>query len=176
MREGYIQVYTGNSKGKTTAALGLALRAAGAGMKVFIAQFVKKRKCSEHKALERFADLIAVKQYGTGFISKYKAGDNEHAKAKEAARKGLKEAAEIIASNAYNMVILDEINIAIHYRLINIKDLLDMIDAKPPGVEIVLTGRYADKKIIEKADLVTEMTEIKHYMSKGVKARKGVEW
>ncbi|BCB97402.1 cob(I)alamin adenolsyltransferase/cobinamide ATP-dependent adenolsyltransferase [Dissulfurispira thermophila] len=171
MRKGYIQVYTGNSKGKTTAALGLALRAAGAGFKVFIAQFIKKRRCSEHKALERFKDLITVKQYGTGFIMSGKLTKS----AIDAAQKGFEEVKNIISSRAYDMVILDEINVAIHSKLLNIKDIVDLLNSKPQGIEIILTGRYADKKIIEVADLVTEMKEIKHYYKKGVKARRGIE-
>lgn len=171
MRKGYIQVYTGNGKGKTTAALGLALRAAGAGLKVFIAQFIKKRKCSEHKALERFKDLITVKQYGTGFLKGWKPTRSEI----DAAEKGLKEVKNIIASKTYDMVILDEINIAAHYNLISIDDIIDLLNSRPSHMEVVLTGRYADERIIEKADLVTEMKEIKHYYKKGVKARRGIE-
>lgn len=171
MRTGYIQVYTGNGKGKTTAALGLALRAAGAGLKVFIAQFIKKRRCSEHMALERFKDLITVKQYGTGFL-KGKAPAKSEIKS---AKKGLEEIKKIITSKMYDVVILDEINIATHYNLFSIEELLDVLDIKPRAVELILTGRYADKKIIEKADLVTEMKEIKHYYKKGVKARRGIE-
>lgn len=172
MRKGYIQVYTGNSKGKTTAALGLALRAAGAGLKVFIAQFIKKRRCSEHKALERFSDLITFKQYGTGFLK----GDKPTGQEINAAKKGLEEVKKIITSSKYDMVILDEINIAVHYKLISVDELLRVLDTKPAGVELVLTGRYADKRIIEKADLATEMKEIKHYLQKGIKARAGIEF
>ena len=171
MRRGYIQIYTGNAKGKTTAALGLALRAAGAGHKVYIAQFVKKRKCSEHKALERFIDLITYRQYGTGFIRGKKPNKAEIA----AAKKGLEEVTEIIASKMHDMVILDEINVATHCGLLSVEDILGLLDAKPLNVELVLTGRYADERIIEKADLVTEMKEIRHYFAKGVKARVGIE-
>lgn len=171
MRRGYIQVYTGNSKGKTTAALGLALRAAGAGLKVFIAQFIKKRRCSEHKALQRFSDLITVKQYGTGFLKRGRPMKSEI----EAAQKGFKEVKDIIASKTYDMVILDEINVAVHYKLLNVEDIMDLLNSRPSSMEVVLTGRYADEKIIEMADLVTEMKEIKHYYKKGVKARKGIE-
>jgi len=171
MRKGYIQVYTGNAKGKTTAALGLALRAAGAGHTVYIAQFVKKRKCSEHKALERFNDFITLRQYGTGFIRGRKPNKSEIASAK----KGLEEVIEVIASKQYDMVILDEINVATHYGLISVEDLLALLKAKPLNVELVLTGRYADERIIERADLVTEMKEIRHYFAKGVKARVGIE-
>lgn len=171
MRKGYIQVYTGNSKGKTTAALGLALRAAGAGLKVFISQFIKKRKCSEHKALERFKDLITVKQYGTGFLKSGKPTMSEIA----AAKKGFEDIKKAIYSQKYDMVILDEINIAVHNNLIPVEELLDLLEKKPPGIELILTGRYADEKVIDRADLVTEMKEIKHYYKKGVKARKGIE-
>jgi cob(I)alamin adenosyltransferase len=171
MRKGYIQVYTGNSKGKTTAALGLALRAAGAGLRVFIAQFIKKRRCSEHKALERFKDLITIKQYGTGFLK----GGKPTSSQIDAAEKGLKEVKNIIASKTWDMVILDEINVAAHCNLISVDDILDLLNSRPPNMEVVLTGRYADERIIEKADLVTEMKEIKHYYKTGVKARKGIE-
>ena len=177
MRKGYIQVYTGNGKGKTTAALGLALRAAGAGLTVFIAQFIKKRKCGEHKALERFKDLITVKQYGTGFIKEAESREQgEETRAIEAARKGLEEIKKIVALEKYNIVILDEINVALHYSLLDVEGVLSLLDVKPLSVEIVLTGRYADERIIDKADLVTEMSNVKHYIKKGVKARAGIEW
>ncbi len=170
MRKGYIQVYTGNCKGKTTAALGLALRAAGAGLRVFIAQFIKKRKCSEHKALERFDDLITVKQYGTGFLR----GKRPKA-AVDSARRGLGEINEIVTSREYDVVILDEVNVATYNNLFSVEELLDLLDRKPSQVELVLTGRHADERVIKKADLVTEMLEIKHYAKKGVKARTGIE-
>lgn len=171
MRKGYIQVYTGNGKGKTTAALGLALRAAGAGLKVYIMQFIKKRRCSEHKALERFSDLITIKQSGTGFLKTGRRTRREI----EAARKGLKEIEEVIQSRRYDLVILDEINVATHYGLIDVDELLKILDSKPPQVEVILTGRYADERVIERADLVTEMKKIKHYRDAGVKARCGIE-
>lgn len=171
MKKGYIQVYTGNGKGKTTAALGLALRAAGAGMRVCIIQFVKKRRCSEHKALERFSDLITIKQFGTGFLK----GEKRKKSEIEAAHKGLEDAREIIRSKEYDIVILDEVNVATHYGLINVNDLLELIESKPANLEVILTGRYADERVIERADLVTEMKKIKHYRDSGVKARIGIE-
>jgi len=171
MRRGYIQVYTGNGKGKTTAALGLALRAAGAGHRVFIAQFIKQRPCSEHKALERFSDLVTIIRCGRGFFRGREPGKSDF----EAAANGFKEVKDVIASKHYDVVILDEINIALHYGLIHIEELLEVMEKKPLGLELVLTGRYADIRIIEKADLVTEMKEIKHYSTRGVKARAGTE-
>ena len=171
MRKGYIQVYTGTGKGKTTAALGLALRAAGAGLTVFIAQFIKKKRCSEHIALERFNDLITYRHYGTGLL-RDAAPSGE---AIDAAQKGFEEVRGIVASGRYDLVILDEINTAAHYNLVSVEGILGLLDAKPSGTEMVLTGRYADDRVMERADLVTEMKEIKHYYKKGVKARKGIE-
>ncbi len=172
MRKGYIQIYTGSGKGKTTAALGLALRSAGAGHKVFFAQFVKKTKCSEHRAMERFSDLVTIRQLGTGFI---RGGKTTKAQI-EAAQKGLEEVKKALAHSAYDVVILDEINIAVHYGLIKVEDVLTVLESKPANVEILLTGRYADERIAAKADLITEMKEIRHYMHRGVKARRGIEF
>jgi len=169
--KGYVQIYTGNGKGKTTAAIGLALRAAGSGMKVFIAQFLKKRKCSEHKALERLSDLITIKRYGEGFVKAHP--ERKHILA---VRKGIEEVKKIINGGEYNLVILDEINLLPSLKLINVEEIIDIIKNKPKIVEIVLTGRYAPEELIQIADLVTEMKEIKHYYSKGIKARKGIEY
>lgn len=169
--KGYIQVYTGDGKGKTTAALGLALRAAGAGLKVYIAQFVKSRRCSEHRALERFKDLITLQQFGTGFIEGKKPTKSQI----EVANKGLEEVKKIIISRMYDVVILDEANIATHCKLFSIDRLVEVFDLKPPSVELILTGKYADERVIQRADLVTEMKEIKHYFKNGVKARRGIE-
>lgn len=172
MRKGYIQIYTGSGKGKTTAALGLALRAAGAGLKVFIIQFIKKRRCSEHKMLARFQDLITVKQYGRGFIL----GEKPTKSDIKAAQDGFNEVKAMLRSGNYDVVILDEANVAVHYNLLTGEDLLELIATKPRGTELIITGRYADRKVIRIADLVTEMKEIKHYRRKGVKARVGIEY
>lgn len=170
MRKGFVQVYTGNGKGKTTAALGLAVRAAGAGLRVLIVQFIKQKKCSEHAALERFPDRITVRQCGKGLLrGKPSAADVR------AARKGMEEARQSVLSGEYDVAILDEANVAAHYGLIPVRDLLDLIANKPAGVELVITGRYADERVLEAADLVTEMKEIKHYMRQGVQARRGIE-
>jgi len=169
--KGYVQVYTGNGKGKTTAALGLALRAVGAGLKVYIAQFVKGMKYSELDSLSRLSDSITIKQYGRDcFI--FKDPDKEDIRV---AREGLEEVKKIMDSGEYQMIILDEANIATYYNLFTVDELLDFIRAKPEDVEVIITGRMADPRIIEEADLVTEMKEIKHYYQKGVQARDGIE-
>ena len=171
LKKGYVQVYTGDGKGKTTAALGLALRAVGNDFKVFIAQFIKGLEYCEIKALKRLNDSITVKQYGRGcFIQ-----NNPTKEDIAAARNGLCEITEVISSGKYDLVILDEINIALHFKILTLQDVLDLIEIKPGNVELVLTGRRAEKEIIDKADLVTEMREVKHYFTKGVMARKGIE-
>ncbi len=171
MHKGYIQVYTGHGKGKTTAALGLAVRAAGAGLRIFIAQFIKKRKCSEHVLLEELSDRITVRQYGRGLIMGGKPSPADI----KAAQDGYAEVKNVLLSKEYDVVILDEANVAAHYGLITVQDLLALMTAKPKNVELVITGRYADKKVMDAADLVTEMREIKHYHGQGVHARRGIE-
>ena len=171
LKKGYVQVYTGDGKGKTTAAFGLALRAAGYGLKIFIAQFIKGMRYSEIKALEKFKDNIEVKQYGKGCFIRESATNKDI----EAAGLGLAEIREVITSGKHDVVILDEINIAIYFKLLSVGDIVDLIENKPDNIELILTGRKAEKEIIDKADLVTEMHEIKHYYRKGVLARKGIE-
>ncbi len=168
---GYVQVYTGNGKGKTTAAIGLAIRAAGAGLKVYIAQFIKMGDYSEIKALKRFSDLITVEQFGLGRFL----GEHPLPEDLAAAQKGLERIQNIMVRGQYQVIILDEANVAAKFGLIQAQDLLKLIEAKPPPVELVLTGRDAPAEIIKAADLVTEMTAIKHYYQKGVQARPGIE-
>jgi cob(I)alamin adenosyltransferase len=168
---GYIQVYTGNGKGKTTAAIGLAIRAAGAGLKVFIAQFIKMGEYSEIKALRRFSDLITVEQFGLGRFTDGKPLPEDI----EAAQKGLKRVKSIMASEEYKVIILEEANVAAKYGLITEQDLLKLIESKPHEKELVITGRGASPRVIENADLVTEMKPVKHYFQKGVAARVGIE-
>ncbi|MBN2226785.1 MAG: cob(I)yrinic acid a,c-diamide adenosyltransferase [candidate division Zixibacteria bacterium] len=171
LSKGYIQVYTGDGKGKTTAAFGLALRAVGAGLKVFIAQFVKGMHYSELDALKRFENEITIRQYGRDcFIHKDPTEEDI-----ACARAGLAEVAQAIASGEYQLVILDEANIATYYQLFSVEELLEIITGRPEHVEIVITGRKADPRVIEAADLVTEMMEIRHYYTKGVEARAGIE-
>ncbi len=169
--KGYIHIYTGNGKGKTTAALGLALRAAGAGLKVFIGQFLKSGNYSEIKAILRFSELITVEQFGGKRFIRGEITETD----KKLAVKGLKRIKEIVLSGNYDLVILDEINVAMKLKLLSCREVLEVIGSKPANVEMVLTGRSAPDQIIEKADLVTEMKLIKHYFSRGIKARKGIE-
>lgn len=169
--KGYIQVYTGNGKGKSTAAFGLALRAAGAGMSVLIIQFLKSRKCSEHTAFERFSDVITIRQFGNGrFVFNKPTGEQL-----SITKRAFEETKREISSGKYDLVILDEINMASAFRLIPVEYVIDLIKHKPETVELVLTGRGADPRIIEIADLVTVMNERKHYYKKGIKARIGIE-
>lgn len=172
MMKGYIHVYTGNGKGKTTAAFGLALRAVGAGKKVYFAQFVKGKTYSEIKAVTQYVPSIKIKQYGLGcFIVKKPTIDDVNA-----ANAGLKEVATILETGEYDLVILDEANIAVYYNLFSVDELISVIKQRNPNTEIVITGRYAASELIEIADLVTEMKEIKHYYNNGVEARKGIEF
>ncbi len=171
MTEGYVHVYTGDGKGKSTAAFGLAVRAAGANLRVYIGQFVKGARYSEIEALECFGDMITVRQYGRGcFLGALPEEEDQRL-----AADGLAEIRQVLASGEYDLVILDEINIATHLGLIDVETLLSVVRSRPSSVELVLTGRSADRRLIEMADLVTEMREVKHYYAKGVLARKGIE-
>ncbi|OGJ86038.1 MAG: cob(I)yrinic acid a,c-diamide adenosyltransferase [Candidatus Raymondbacteria bacterium RifOxyA12_full_50_37] len=167
---GYVHVYTGNGKGKTTAALGLALRASGAGKRVLVAQFLKGRASSEHTALKQLKN-IAVQQFGgASFIVK-----KPSAVDCRCARKGLKTIERAIGSGTYDLVILDEAAVAVYFGLFSEVRLLEIIKNRPAYVEIVVTGRKASKRLIGAADLVTEMKEVKHYFHAGVGSRKGIE-
>jgi cob(I)alamin adenosyltransferase len=170
-KRGYTQVYTGNGKGKTTAAIGLAVRAAGAGIKVFIAQFIKMGDYSEIKALKRFSDLITVEQFGLGRFTNGKPSREDI----DAARAGLERVKEILVSDEFKIIILEEANVAAMLGLFPVQELLKLIINKPYDKELVITGRGASPRIIENADLVTEMKDIKHYYQKGVRARVGIE-
>ena len=170
-KHGYIQVYTGDGKGKTTAALGLALRAAGAGLKVYIAQFIKSGDYSEIKALSRFADRITVEQFGQGRFIKGKPSPEDMA----AAQKGLEAIRSALASGFYQVVIMEEGNMAAMCGLFPVDEILAIMSQKPGDVELVVTGRGADARVIDKADLVTEMKAVKHYYQEGVAARTGIE-
>jgi len=170
--QGFVHVYTGDGKGKTTAALGLALRAAGAGRRVFIVQFCKGRRSSELVSLERLADRITIRRFGSAdFI-----GSEPSAVDIDAAREGLAVARDVISGGEYDLVVLDEAAVATRLGLFAVDDLLALLDARPPHVELVITGRDADPRLVARADLVTEMREIAHYFDRGVQAREGIEY
>jgi len=171
--KGFIQVYTGNGKGKTTAALGLALRAAGHGFRVYIGQFLKGQAYGELRSARKLAPFITIEQFGRkGFIHVTENPEDEDI---DRARQGLRKCLKAMLSRKFQVVVLDEINVALHFRLLAEKDAHDFLDKKPPDVEVILTGRYAPASLIRRADLVTEMKEKKHYYSRGVRARPGIE-
>ncbi len=168
---GCVQVYTGNGKGKTTAALGLCLRAVGAGFRVYIAQFMKAGDYSELKALKRLGDQVSLAQFGTGRFVRGKPSEED----RQAARRGYEAAREALASGHYQMVILDESMVALHLGLLTEEEIEGLMAVCGEGVELVLTGRSAPAEILAKADLVTEMREVKHYYHNGIPARVGIE-
>ncbi len=173
LERGCVQVYTGNCKGKTTAALGLALRAVGRGLKVIMIQFMKGGgPYGEHIAAQRLAPELTIIPTGReGWVNK----DNPAQEDIDLAVSALKLAREKLLSCEYDMVILDEVNGAVGFGLIPVEELLEIVRLRPENVELVLTGRGADPKVIEAADLVTEMVEIKHYYKAGVASRIGIE-
>ena len=166
-----IQVYTGNGKGKTTAAFGLALRAAGAGLKIYIGQFIKGKYYSELNSLRKIKN-IRIEQFGRGcFIKKMPTKKDS-----EFAQTGLEKIKKVVSQGAYDLVILDEINVALKLNLVKLKDVLSLIKKTPKNIELILTGRCAPTAILKTADLVTEMKAIKHYYKKNVNARRGIEF
>jgi cob(I)alamin adenosyltransferase len=173
LQQGYVQIYTGNGKGKSTAAIGQAVRAAGFGLKTYIAQFMKEFPYNELNSLKHLSEWITIEQFGADeFVYKNELpGTDELAKAK----KGLQAATERMFSGNYDLVILDESIVAIYFKLIRTEDLTEIINKKPANVELILTGRYCPEELIELADIVTEMKEIKHYYQKGIKSRRGIE-
>jgi cob(I)alamin adenosyltransferase len=170
---GYIQVYTGNGKGKTTAALGLALRAAGNGLRTYIGQFMKGQRYGELAAAKKLAPLVTIEQFGRRtFLHVTKDPDPEDVRR---ARYGLERCLAAMLSGRYDIVVLDEVNVAVFFNLLTVREVLDVLDEKPAAVELVLTGRYAPSAVVRRADLVTEMKERKHYFVKNVPARRGIE-
>ena len=172
MEKGYIHVYTGNGKGKTTSAIGLGIRAAGAGLKVHMLQFMKGRRYSELNTLDKIKNFTYSQHGRDEFVNK----KNPEKIDINLAQEGFKQVKKLIKSNKYDMIILDEINVAVDFNLIALDDVLKLIKEKPEKLEIVLTGRYANPKIIKIADYVTEMLEINHPYQKGVQARKGFDF
>ena len=172
LEKGLVQVYTGNGKGKTTAAFGLALRAVGRGLKVYVIQFIKGGfDYGELYVVDKLQGLT-LKAFGKGkfIIGKPEAVDVVKA------REALKLTKEVVSGGKYDLVVLDEVNVALHLGLIGLDDVLRLVREKPVHVELVLTGRNAPDEILQVADLVTEMREVKHPYSKGVPARKGIEY
>jgi cob(I)alamin adenosyltransferase len=169
--KGYVQVYTGDGKGKTTAALGLALRASGHGMRTYVGQFMKGQHYGELDALRNHSN-ITIEQYGDVRCIHREEVTPEHV---AQARRGLERARVAMLSGEYDIVVLDEANVAIWFGLLTIEEVLAFLDLRPEGVEVVLTGRRAPQALIDRADLVTEMCEIKHYYAQGVTARNGIE-
>ncbi|MBA4321126.1 MAG: cob(I)yrinic acid a,c-diamide adenosyltransferase, partial [Flavobacterium sp.] len=164
---------TGNGKGKTTSAIGLAIRAAGAGMKTYFIQFMKDYPYSEIEALKMYSGKITVEQYcGDEFVLKRELPGQSLI---DEAKRGLNKAISAMQSGEYDLVILDEALVSIYFKLLTTEDILNVINHKPETVELILTGRYCPQEIIDKADLVTEMKEIKHYYTQGITSRKGIE-
>lgn len=172
LEHGYTQVYTGNGKGKTTAALGLALRAAGRGLKVCFFQFIKGGgPYGEHLSCEKLAPLITIIQTGRpGWVNTQDITED-----RRVAQEAFIQARQILTSEAYDLVVLDEINGAVAFGLLDENQVLELISLKPLQVELILTGRNASENVMQAADLVTEMRDIKHYYKAGVPARSGIE-
>ena len=172
LERGYVQVYTGNGKGKTTAALGLSLRAVGRGLRVCVFQFIKGGgPYGEHLIADKLAPLFTIIQTGRpGWVN-----TKDITEDRQTAQKALELARGIITSGEYDLVVLDEINGAVGFGLVDVEQVLELISLKPETTELVLTGRNAHEKVIEAADLVTEMRDVKHYFKAGVPARTGIE-
>ncbi len=165
-----IHIYTGDGKGKTTAAVGLTVRAIGNGLKVFFVQFIKGAHTGEIEIFQKFPELVEVYRCSTGFI--YENPDNSQI---ETVRKCLKEVEEKIKENNYDMIVLDELSVALSTGLISRSDAERLIQLSE-NAEIIITGRNAPEWLIERADLVTEMKKLKHYFDRGIKARRGIEY
>ena len=172
MEEGYIHVYTGNGKGKTTSAIGLGIRASGAGYKVYMLQFMKGRKYSELVTIDKIKNFSYSQHGRDEFVNK----KNPEQIDIDLAKEGFDHAKKLVKSEKYDMIILDEINVAVDFNLIKLNDVLDLVETKPKGLELVLTGRYANKEFVKIADYVTEMLEIKHPYQQGVQARRGCDF
>ena len=169
--QGKVIVITGNGKGKTTSALGLALKAVSSGQKVYFAQFIKAGEYSEIKALKKLSDLITVEQFGLGGFF----GRNPTPEDIQAARDGLEAVAAVMSSGDYSVIILDEANVAIKYKLFSQQELLDLLAGKSENQEVIITGRDAAPKVIERADQAIEIRAVKHYYKNGVNARVGID-
>jgi cob(I)alamin adenosyltransferase len=174
LAKGYVQIYTGNGKGKSTAALGLAFRAMGQGLRTYIGQFMKGQCYSELKAAKMVSPYVTIEQYGKDvFIHVRKPPPEEHL---QLVREGLTRAREAMLSGSYDIIILDEIITAHYFNLVSLTEIESLIADKPMEVELVFTGRYAPPELVAVADLVSEIVEVKHYYQQGVIAREGIEY
>ena len=172
LKKGLIHIYTGNGKGKTTAAIGLGIRATGNDLKVYMVQFMKGRRYSEIDALEIIPNFTVFQSGRDEFVSK----ENPEQIDIDLACKGFEHAKKIINAGKHDLVILDEINVAIDFNLIPLENVMKLLEEKPENVEVVMTGRYADPEIVRQADIVSEILEIKHPYNEGVQSRKGIDW
>lgn len=173
LEKGFIQIYTGNGKGKSTAAIGQAVRAAGYGFKTYIAQFMKEYPYSELKSLKFLKEFMTIEQFaGDDFVYRKELPNKIEM---DKARRGLEIAKAKMLSGKFDIIILDEVCVSIHFGLFNDEEILTFMKMKPSNVELILTGRYCPDKLMEAADLVTEMKALKHYYLDGVLARKGIE-
>lgn len=173
LTKGTVQVYTGNGKGKTTSALGLALRACGHGLKVLMIQFMKgSTDYGEVMISDKVPGFTLVQSGLPTFVEKGNPSEEDL----RLAREGLGLAVKAVEEAGCDILILDEINVAVDYGLVSVKDVLDLIRRKPPTMEVILTGRYAPDEFLEVADLVTEMKEVKHHYASGLQMREGIEY
>jgi len=171
--KGLVQIFTGNGKGKTTAAMGTIIRAAGHGLRIHLVSFMKGDYAyGEYNTLSKIPN-VEVSHFGFRHLID---PTNVKPEEKEQAGMALAKAREAVCSGKYDLVVLDEVNVALGYNLIEVDEVIRLIEEKPPAVELILTGRYADNRLIELADLVTEMVKVKHPFDKGIKARKGIEY
>jgi cob(I)alamin adenosyltransferase len=174
---GRVEVYTGDGKGKTTAALGLALRAAGYGFRTYIGQFLKGQPSGELTSVRRLSPLLTIEQFGAKKFVHFAPSSGAAAKNKDVRRAeyGLERCRTAMLSKKYRIIVLDEINVALYFKLLSAKAVLEFLDQRPPDVEVILTGRRAPLSLVRRADLVTEMKSRKHYYERGVRAREGIE-
>ncbi len=172
-QKGLIIVITGDGKGKTTSAFGQVLRAVGQGYKVLILQFMKGRKYGEFKAAKEYLPNVTIRLVG---LDSFVMRDNPAPIDIEMAQKGFEVAKRAIKSGKYNMIILDEINVAMDFKLVDVNEVIEVIKNRPPGVDLILTGRNAPQQIIKIADTVSEVKEIKHHYAAGIKDRAGIEY
>lgn len=172
-KRGLVMVITGNGKGKTTSALGQALRAIGHGYRVCMIQFMKGRAYGEVVAAEKYLPNFKIYQYG---LDSFVMRNNPAPIDIELARQGLEMARRVIRSKEFDMVILDEINVAMDFNLISQDEVLELVRSKPPELDLVLTGRYASEELKKIADMVSEVVEVKHHYASGIKGRAGIEY